>query len=158
MDAYSFTARSIDGQDIDLSQYRGKVALVVNVASKCGFTPQYTGLQSLYADLEERGLVILGFPCNQFGSQEPGSSDDIAGFCSLTYNVTFPMFEKIRVNGSDAHPLYEFLKKEAPGVLGSKAIKWNFTKFLVDRDGRVVRRYAPNDAPEAIRADIEKLL
>lgn len=155
---YDFSATSLDGENVDLSQYKGKVLLIVNVASKCGFTPQYDGLQKLYEEYKDRGLAVLGFPCNQFGRQEPGSADEIKEFCSLTFNVDFPMFEKIDVNGSDAHPLYRFLKSEKPGILGSEAVKWNFTKFLVDRDGQVVKRFAPNDKPEDLKADIEALL
>lgn len=155
---YDFSATSLDGASVDLSQYEGKVLLIVNVASKCGFTPQYDGLQKLYEEYKDRGLVVLGFPCNQFGRQEPGNADEIKEFCSLTFNVDFPMFEKIDVNGSDAHPLYRFLKSEKPGILGSEAVKWNFTKFLVDRNGQVVKRFAPNDKPEDLRADIEALL
>lgn len=155
---YDFSATSLDGENVDLSQYKGKVLLIVNVASKCGFTPQYDGLQRLYEEYKDRGFAVLGFPCNQFGRQEPGSADEIKEFCSLTFNVDFPMFEKIDVNGSDAHPLYRFLKSEKPGILGSEAVKWNFTKFLVDRDGQVVKRFAPNDKPEDLKADIEALL
>lgn len=155
---YDFSATSLDGENVDLSQYKGKVLLIVNVASKCGFTPQYDGLQKLYEEYKDRGLAVLGFPCNQFGRQEPGSADEIKEFCSLTFNVDFPMFEKIDVNGNDAHPLYRFLKSEKPGILGSEAVKWNFTKFLVDRDGQVVKRFAPNDKPEDLKADIEALL
>lgn len=155
---YDFSATSLDGASVDLSQYEGKVLLIVNVASKCGFTPQYDGLQKLYEEYMNRGLVVLGFPCNQFGRQEPGNADEIKEFCSLTFNVDFPMFEKIDVNGNDAPPLYRFLKSEKPGILGSEAVKWNFTKFLVDRDGQVVKRFAPNDKPEDLKADIEALL
>lgn len=155
---YDFSATSLDGENVDLSQYKGKVLLIVNVASKCGFTPQYDGLQKLYEEYKDRGFAVLGFPCNQFGRQEPGSADEIKEFCSLTFNVDFPMFEKIDVNGNDAHPLYRFLKSEKPGILGSEAVKWNFTKFLVDRDGQVVKRFAPNDKPEDLKADIEALL
>lgn len=155
---YDFTARSIEGADVKMDAFKGKVLLIVNVASKCGFTPQYKGLESLYAKQKERGLVVLGFPCNQFGFQEPGDEKDIRSFCSLTYNVTFPMFAKIDVNGSNTHPLYAFLKEREPGILGTEAIKWNFTKFLVDKNGNVVRRYGPNVTPENIEADILKLL
>lgn len=155
---YDFSAPDISGRDVPLAQYRGKVLLVVNTASKCGFTPQYKGLQKLYDQYHDRGLEVLGFPCNQFGKQEPGSASEIGEFCELNYGVSFPMFSKIDVNGDSAHPLYDHLKTEAPGLLGSKAIKWNFTKFLVDKEGRVVRRYAPKDKPEDIAADIEKLL
>lgn len=155
---YDFSAKDINGRDVQLADYRGKVLLIVNTASKCGFTPQYKGLQKVYDDYKDKGLVILGFPCNQFGSQEPGDEANISEFCELNYGVDFPMFAKIDVNGSDAHPLYQHLKESAPGVLGSKGVKWNFTKFLVDKDGKVVKRYAPTDKPEAIVKDIEKLL
>ena len=153
-----FNATDIDGQQRALSEWSGQVALIVNVASKCGFTPQYTGLEALWRGHRERGLVVLGFPCDQFGHQEPGDETEIRDFCSTTYGVTFPMFAKIDVNGADAHPLWQWLKQEKPGLLGSQAIKWNFTKFLVGRDGAVVQRYAPNDTPEAIGKDIAKLL
>ena len=155
---YDFSAKDINGRDVQLADYRGKVLLIVNTASKCGFTPQYKGLQKVYDDYKDKGLVILGFPCNQFGSQEPGDEANISEFCELNYGVDFPMFAKIDVNGSDAHPLYQHLKESAPGVLGSKGVKWNFTKFLVDKDGKVVKRYAPTDKPEAIVKEIEKLL
>lgn len=154
---YDFTVKDIDGKDVSLEIYRGKLMLIVNVASKCGFTPQYEGLESLYQDLKDQ-LVILGFPCNQFGAQEPGNAEEIKNFCSLTYNVTFPMFQKIDVNGANAAPLYTFLKSEKPGLLGSEAIKWNFTKFLVNQNGEVIKRYAPTDTPESIRKDLSKLL
>ncbi|TPG14524.1 glutathione peroxidase [Sphingomonas oligophenolica] len=147
-----------DGTPAPLDTYRGKVLLVVNTASKCGFTPQYEGLEALHRDYRDRGFEVLGFPCNQFGHQEPGDAAEIAQFCTLTYNVTFPMFAKIDVNGSDADPLFERLKRDAPGLMGSKAIKWNFTKFLVDRNGTTVRRYAPTTKPAEIKADIEALL
>jgi len=155
---YEFAVRDISGRDVSLSSYRGKPLLIVNTASKCGFTPQYEGLEALYRELGARGLVVLGFPCNQFGGQEPGDAAEIASFCKLTYDVTFPMFAKMDVNGPEACPLFVWLKGEAPGVLGSKDIKWNFTKFLVDRAGHVVERYAPTTQPEAIRAAIEALL
>jgi len=155
---YEFAVRDISGRDVSLSSYRGKPLLIVNTASKCGFTPQYEGLEALYRDLGARGLVVLGFPCNQFGGQEPGDAAEIASFCKLTYDVAFPMFAKIDVNGAEASPLFVWLKHEAPGVLGSKDVKWNFTKFLVDRAGHVVERYAPTTQPEAIRAAIEALL
>ena len=153
-----FTVKSADGATTSLEPYRGKVLLIVNTASKCGFTPQYDGLEALYRDYAERGFEVLAFPCNQFGGQEPGDAAEIANFCTLTYDVTFPVFAKIDVNGAGADPLFERLKSDAPGVLGSKAIKWNFTKFLVGRDGEVVDRYAPTTKPEDIRKDIEKLL
>ena len=155
---YDFTAKTIDGADQSLSAYRGKALLVVNVASKCGFTPQYTGLEALHRKLSARGFEVLGFPCDQFGHQEPGDEAEIKNFCSLTYDVTFPLFAKIDVNGAGAHPLYKFLKHAAPGVLGSEAIKWNFTKFLIDRDGKVVRRYASADTPEKIGKDLAAML
>jgi len=153
-----FHVSAADGADIDLSIYAGKVLLIVNTASKCGFTPQYEGLEALHRRYAPRGLVVLGFPCNQFGGQEPGDAAEIARFCSLTYDVTFPVLAKIDVNGPAADPLFNELKRQAPGLLGSKAIKWNFTKFLVDRSGKVARRYAPRTGPEDIVADIEKLL
>ena len=153
-----FHVKAADGSDADLSAYAGKVLLVVNVASKCGFTPQYEGLEALHRKYADRGFEVLGFPCNQFGAQEPGNAEEIATFCSLTYDVTFPVFAKIDVNGSGADPLYGELKKQAPGFLGTEGIKWNFTKFLVGRDGNVVERYAPTTKPEEISADIEKLL
>lgn len=153
-----FHVRAADGADVDLSAYAGKVLLIVNTASKCGFTPQYEGLEALHRRYGERGFEVLGFPCNQFGAQEPGDAGEIASFCSLNYDVTFPVFAKIDVNGDGADPLYGELKRQAPGLLGSKAIKWNFTKFLVDRSGKVVDRYAPTTKPEDIAKDIEKLL
>ena len=153
-----FTVKNADGTATSLEPHRGKVLLIVNTASKCGFTPQYDGLEALHRDYAERGFEVLAFPCNQFGGQEPGDAAEIANFCTLTYDVTFPVFAKIDVNGSDAEPLFERLKSDAPGVLGSKAIKWNFTKFLVGRDGTVLDRYAPTTKPEDIRKDIEKLL
>lgn len=155
---YDFSATGLNGKDINLAEYRGKVLLIVNTASKCGFTPQYKGLQALHEKYHDRGLEVLGFPCNQFGKQEPGSESDISQFCELNYGVDFPMFSKIDVNGDSTHPLYRHLKEEAPGLLGSKAVKWNFTKFLVDREGNVVRRYAPTDKPEALEKDVEALL
>ncbi|MFP6559296.1 glutathione peroxidase [Paraburkholderia sp. B3] len=156
---YSFSAQALGGgAPVSLESYAGKVLLIVNTASDCGFTPQYTGLQKLYDDYATRGLAVLGFPCNQFGKQEPGDSAQIGSFCEKNYGVTFPMFDKIDVNGANAHPLYRWLTGEAPGLLGLEAIKWNFTKFLVDRNGKVVKRYAPVTKPEAIAADIEKLL
>ena len=153
-----FHVKAADGKDADLGAYAGKELLVVNVASKCGFTPQYAGLEELHRSYADRGFEVLGFPCNQFGAQEPGDAEEIANFCSLTYDVTFPVFAKIDVNGSGADPLYAELKKQAPGFLGTEGIKWNFTKFLVGRDGKVVERYAPTTKPEDIAADIEKLL
>ena len=158
MSIHDFQARTLDGEEKNLADFRGKVLLIVNTASKCGFTPQYQGLQKLYDNFADRGLEVLGFPCNQFGHQEPGGAGEIGAFCEKNYGVGFPMFDKIDVNGDDAHPLFRFLKAEAPGVLGTEAIKWNFTKFLVDRDGRVVRRYAPKDKPEKTADDIEALL
>ncbi|MXP28970.1 redoxin domain-containing protein [Porphyrobacter algicida] len=146
------------GEPLDLAEKQGKVLLVVNTASKCGFTPQYDGLEKLYESYKDRGFEVLGFPCNQFGHQEPGDADEIAQFCKVNFGVTFPLMAKVDVNGGDASPLYDWMKKEAPGLMGSKAIKWNFTKFLIDREGNVVRRYAPTDKPEAIAKDIEKLL
>jgi len=158
MSIYQFSATDIKGQELSLSDYKDKVMLIVNTASKCGFTPQFEGLEKLYKELEAQGLAVLGFPCNQFGSQDPGADGQIEEFCQLNYGVSFPMFSKIDVNGKDAHPLYDYLKNEARGVLGSKKIKWNFTKFLINREGEVVKRYASTDKPEAIKADIEKLL
>ncbi len=155
---YDFSATAIDGQTVPLDRYRGQVLLIVNTASACGFTPQFGGLEQLHQTYGPRGLVVLGFPCNQFGSQDPGSNAEIAGFCQRNYGVSFPMMAKIEVNGADAHPLYRWLTAEAPGLLGSKAIKWNFTKFLVGRDGRVIRRYAPQDAPQKLAGDIEAAL
>ncbi len=155
---YDFSVNDIHGKEQKLDEYKDKVLLIVNVASKCGFTPQYNGLEALYEKLHGRGFEILGFPSNQFGAQEPGNEAEIAQFCELNYGVKFPLFAKIDVNGSDAAPLYQYLKKTKPGLLGSEAIKWNFTKFLVDRKGKVVERYAPNVEPQAIAGDIEKLL
>ena len=155
---YSFSAKDIKGQEVSMDDYRGKVLLIVNTASKCGFTPQFEGLQSLHDELGERGFEVLGFPCNQFMNQDPGNDDAISQFCSLNYGVSFPMFAKIEVNGDGTHPLFRFLKREAKGLMGSEKVKWNFTKFLVNRDGQVVRRYAPTAKPADIRADIEKLL
>ena len=155
---YDIVATTIDGGSQALGDYAGKVMLVVNVASRCGFTPQYAGLEALYRQYAERGFVVLGFPCNQFGAQEPGTEAQIAQFCASTYDVSFPMFAKVDVNGEKTHPLYRLLKHAAPGLLGSEAIKWNFTKFLIDRDGRVVKRYAPTDTPQAIGKDVEALL
>jgi len=158
MNAFDFQATSLDGHLVDLATWRGKVLLVVNTASKCGFTPQYQGLETLYRGLRERGLEVLGFPCNQFGAQEPGTPDEIGAFCEKNYGVSFPMFAKVDVNGRDAHPLWQHLKAAAAGVLGTEAIKWNFTKFLVGRDGSVIKRYAPQTKPEEIAGDIEAAL
>jgi glutathione peroxidase len=152
---YDFSANTLDGQSIALDAHRGQVLLIVNTASQCGLTPQYAGLQQLWETYGARGLVVVGFPSNEFANQEPGSSEQIAAFCERNYGVTFPMMEKVKVNGADAHPLWAWLTAEAPGLLGSQAVKWNFTKFLVGRDGRVVRRYAPTDTPESLVADIE---
>ncbi|MGC6331184.1 glutathione peroxidase [Rhizorhabdus sp. FW153] len=155
---YDFSAKAIDGSEVSLDQYRDKVLLIVNTASKCGFTPQYEGLEKLHEEMEDKGLVVLGFPCNQFGAQEPGDAEEIATFCRTSYDVKFPMFAKVDVNGPNAHPLYAWLKSKAKGVLGTEGIKWNFTKFLIDRNGQVVSRYAPTTKPEAIKSDIEDLL
>ncbi len=155
---HDFTVTDIDGRARSLGEWRGKVLLVVNVASKCGFTPQYAGLERLYRAHRDAGLVVLGFPCDQFGHQEPGDAEEIRRFCALNYEVTFPLFAKVEVNGGNADPLWRWLKAERPGLLGSTAIKWNFTKFLVDRAGQVVRRYAPTDAPASLEADILALL
>lgn len=155
---YDFEARQIDGKKVNLSTYRGKVLLIVNTASKCGFTPQFEGLEKLYETYADQGLVILGFPSNQFGAQDPGSNEEIGAFCVQNYGVSFPMMEKIDVNGSHAAPLYQWLVKEKPGLLGSTAIKWNFTKFLLRRDGSVLRRYAPLDTPVSMARDIEAAL
>jgi glutathione peroxidase len=158
---YDFSARSLDGREVHLKEFRGRVLLIVNTASKCGFTPQYAGLERLYRTHRERGFEILGFPCNQFGAQEPGTAGEIGAFCKENYDVSFPIFEKIAVNGSDAHPLYRFLKKSKPGllgVIGASGIKWNFTKFLVDRRGSVVGRYGPSTPPNSLATTIEKLL
>ena len=155
---YEYSARRIDGSEQALSDYAGQVLLIVNVASQCGFTPQYAGLEALWRKYRDRGLVVLGFPCNQFGAQEPGDEAEIADFCSTRYDVTFPLFAKIEVNGEQAHPLYRHLKSAVPGVLGTEAIKWNFTKFLVDRQGHVVSRHAPTTAPADLEREIEALL
>ena len=157
-DLYGFSARTLAGKELELKQYRGKVVLVVNTASQCGMTPQYAGLEALHRKFEAKGLAVLGFPCNQFGNQEPGGADEIASFCQKNYGVSFQMFDKIEVNGGNAHPLYQWLRREAPGVLGSEAIKWNFTKFLVGRDGKVVKRFAPQTEPKSLEADIENQL
>jgi len=151
---YDFSARDIDGNERSLAEFRGKTLLIVNVASKCGFTPQYAGLETLWQADQDKGLVVLGFPCDQFGHQEPGDEAQIRNFCSTNYDVSFPMFSKIEVNGDGAHPLYKWLKSEGKGILGSESVKWNFTKFLVDRDGQVVKRYAPTDTPEKIGKDL----
>jgi glutathione peroxidase len=155
---YDFEALSIDGQPVSLDKYRGQPLLIVNTASACGFTPQFGGLEKLHQTYGDRGLVVLGFPCNQFGSQDAGTNAEIATFCQRNFGVSFPMMSKIEVNGAQAHPLYQWLSAEAPGLLGSKAIKWNFTKFLVGKDGRVIKRYAPQDAPEKLAKDIEGAL
>jgi len=155
---YDFSAKNIDGEEQSLSAYRGKTMLIVNVASKCGFTPQYTGLEALYEKFKDKGVVVLGFPCDQFGHQEPGDEAEIKNFCALTYDVKFPMFAKIDVNGANTHPLYKYLKAQAKGLLGSESIKWNFTKFLVDGDGKVLTRYAPTDTPQSIEKDIAALV
>ena len=158
MSLYDFEAQSIDNQTFPLSRYKGQVMLIVNTASACGFTPQFTGLEKLHKTYSDRGLAVLGFPCNQFASQDPGDDAQIANFCQKNYGVSFQMMSKVKVNGADAHPLYQWLTAEAPGILGSKGIKWNFTKFLVGRDGRVIKRYAPQDSPEKIAKDIEAAL
>ncbi|MEK4343959.1 glutathione peroxidase [Paenibacillus sp. FSL P4-0184] len=158
MSIYDFEVNTLRGAEESLSKYKGKVLLVVNTASKCGFTPQYKGLQEVYEKFKDRGFEVLGFPSNQFAGQEPGESDEIAEYCEINYGVTFPMFEKIDVKGDDAHPLFKYLSKEAPGVLGSKSVKWNFTKFLVDQEGRVLKRFAPKTTPQQIESYISKLL
>ena len=155
---YDFSAKSLQGKNVSLADYKGEALLIVNTASKCGFTPQYEGLEKLYEKLHEKGLTVLGFPCNQFGKQEPGSAEEIGAFCQMNYGVSFPMFDKIEVNGPNAHPLYGYLKGEQPGILGTKNIKWNFTKFLVDKTGKVVDRFAPMTKPEDIEKAIEKVL
>ena len=158
MSVYDFEAQSIDGQNVSLSRYRGQVLLVVNTASACGFTPQFAGLEKLHQQYGPQGLAVIGFPCNQFGAQDPGSDAEIGAFCQKNYGVSFAMMAKIEVNGPGAHPLYQWLKHEAPGLLGSEGIKWNFTKFLIGRDGRVLKRYAPQDTPAKIAKDIEAAL
>jgi len=155
---YDFEALSITGKPAELASQRGKVLLIVNTASACGFTPQFAGLEKLWADYRDRGLVIVGFPSNEFGAQDPGSNDDIASFCQINYGVSFPMMAKVKVNGADAHPLWQWLKAQAPGLLGTEGVKWNFTKFLLGKDGKVLKRYAPNDTPESLRKDIERAL
>ena len=158
MSLYDFQAQSIDGQTVPLSHYRGQVLLIVNTASACGFTPQFAGLQKLHDRYAAQGLTVIGFPCNQFGAQDSGSNSEIGAFCQKNYGVSFPMMAKVEVNGANAHPLWQWLKKQAPGLLGSQAIKWNFTKFLVGRDGQAIRRYAPTDTPASIAKDIEAAL
>ncbi len=155
---YDFDAVSIDGKPAQLSTQRGKVLLIVNTASACGFTPQFAGLEKLWESYRDKGLVVVGFPSNEFGGQDPGTDGEIASFCQVNYGVSFPMMSKVQVNGAEAHPLWKWLSSEAPGILGTKGIKWNFTKFLVGRDGRVIKRYAPNDSPESITKDIEAAL
>jgi glutathione peroxidase len=156
--AFDFTANDITGAPVDLTRFRGQVLLIVNTASNCGFTPQYKGLEQVYQQFKDQGVLVLGFPCNQFGAQEPGAEAQIGAFCEKNYGVTFPLFAKVEVNGEGAHPLFAHLKQQAPGLLGTQAIKWNFTKFLVAKDGRVVHRYAPTTKPEELVGDIEKLL
>ena len=158
MNLYEFTVKTIDGQSESMATYRGQVLLIVNVASKCGFTGQYAGLEALYRRYRHKGFAVLGFPCDQFAQQEPGSEAEIQSFCSLTYDVTFPLFAKIEVNGGGAHPLYKYLKKAQPGLFGSEAIKWNFTKFLVSREGEVLKRYAPTDTPEKIEEELRGMI
>ncbi|NBX76527.1 MAG: glutathione peroxidase [Proteobacteria bacterium] len=158
MSIYEFSVKTISGLETKLEQYRGKTLLIVNVASRCGFTPQYEGLEKLYQKYQSQGLVVLGFPCNQFGAQEPGPESEIKQFCDTNYQVTFPLFSKVNVNGPEAHPLYNYLKKANPGILGTEAIKWNFTKFLVDKNGNVVKRFAPVDKPESLEKEIRAIL
>jgi glutathione peroxidase len=158
MSIYDFEANTLRGEEESLSKYKGKVLLVVNTASKCGLTPQYKGLQEMYDKFKGQGFEVLGFPSNQFAGQEPGESDEIAEYCEINYGVTFPMFEKIDVNGDEAHPLFKYLSTEAPGILGSKSVKWNFTKFLIDQEGRVLKRFAPKTTPDQIESEIAKLL
>ena len=155
---FDFNAVSIDGKPVELADHRGKVLLILNTASACGFTPQFAGLEALWSQYRERGLVVIGFPSNEFGAQDPGTDADIASFCQLNYGVDFPMMSKVKVNGASAHPLWQWLTGQAPGLLGSRLIKWNFTKFLVGRDGQVLKRYAPTDKPQALRKDIEAAL
>jgi glutathione peroxidase len=157
-DVYDFSASSLGGAPINLEQYRGKVLLIVNTASQCGFTPQYTGLEAIYQQFKDKDVEVLGFPCNQFGQQEPGAAAEIGAFCEKNYSVSFPLFAKVDVNGPNAHPLFQHLKRAAPGVLGTQSIKWNFTKFLVKKDGTVFKRYATLTKPEALMQDIQKLL
>lgn len=158
MSIYDFTVKAADGSAVSMKKYQGQVLLIVNVASKCGFTPQYDGLEELYKKYSSKGFTILGFPCNQFGGQEPGTNSEVQDFCRMNYGVTFPVMAKVDVNGDNADPLYNFLKSEAPGVLGTEAIKWNFTKFLIGRDGKILHRYAPQTEPKDIDKDIEKLV
>jgi len=158
MSIYDFSVKNISGLETKLDTYRGKTLLIVNVASRCGFTPQYEGLEKLYRKYQSQGLIVLGFPCNQFGSQEPGSESDIKNFCETNYQVTFPLFSKIDVNGPEAHPLYNYLKKANPGILGTEAIKWNFTKFLVDKKGNVIKRFAPVEKPESLEKEVCAIL
>jgi glutathione peroxidase len=155
---YDFEAQQIDGKSVPLSKFKGKVMLIVNTASACGYTPQFAGLEELHKTYAKKGLVVLGFPCNQFGAQDPGSDEEIAGFCQLNYGVSFPMMSKIDVNGAQAHPLFKWLTSEAPGLLGTTNIKWNFTKFLIGKDGQVLKRYSPQDAPASLAKDVEKAL
>ena len=155
---YNISIKDIDMNLVDLSSYEGKTLLIVNVASKCGFTPQYKDLQNLYEKYQDQGLEVLGFPCNQFGAQEPGTNEEVKSFCDLNYNVSFKMFDKIDVNGSDASPLFKFLKHESPGIMGTEAIKWNFTKFLVNKDGQVMKRFAPKDGESEIESELQKIL
>lgn len=157
-DIYGFEIRRANGKPVKLNEYKGKSLLIVNTASHCGFTPQYAGLESLYNDYKDSGFVILGFPCNQFGHQEPGTAEDIKKFCETNYHISFPVFQKIEVNGQNALPLYKYLKKSAPGILGIRRIHWNFTKFLVNREGKVIRRFAPSSTPDSLRKHIEKVL
>ena len=155
---YNISVKDIDMNSVDLSDYEGKTLLIVNVASKCGFTPQYKDLQNLYEKYQDQGLEVLGFPCNQFGAQEPGSNEEVKSFCDLNYNVSFRMFDKIDVNGSNASPLFKYLKQESPGIMGTEAVKWNFTKFLVNSDGQVVKRFAPKDGESEIESELQKIL
>jgi glutathione peroxidase len=155
---YDFSAKNISGEDVPMDAYKGKALLVVNTASKCGFTPQYKGLEELYQKYKDQGFEVVGFPCNQFGQQEPGDESEISGFCEMNFGVTFPLFSKVDVNGDGAHPMFSYLKEQAPGLLGSKAIKWNFTKFLVNKDGDVVKRFAPKDKPESLASAVEAVL